>query len=62
MEVEKIFDALKNLDGIIACGVIDEKGNIYECYIPEDFPKDKLSVVYSVELNASRIKTLFWRV
>jgi len=31
MKNKEIIEALKNLDGIVACGIIDEKGNIYEC-------------------------------
>jgi hypothetical protein len=67
MKNKEIIEALKNLDGMIACGIIDEKGNIYECYVPEGFPKDKLSVIYSVELNMLReLKPYFgefkWRL
>jgi len=67
MEIKRTFEALKKSDNIIACGVIDEKGEILECHVPEGFPKDRLSIIYSVELNMLReLKPLFgefkWRL
>ncbi|MBS7648175.1 MAG: hypothetical protein QW265_05795 [Candidatus Bathyarchaeia archaeon] len=67
MDIKTVFDALKKLEGIIACGVIDEKGNIHECYVPEGFQKDRLSTVYAIELNMLReLKDIFgefkWRL
>ena len=54
MDYRKVFDKLRSREGIIACGVIDERGDIIECMVPEGFPKDKLSKVYALEVGMLR--------
>ncbi|MEM3607883.1 MAG: hypothetical protein QW238_03365 [Candidatus Bathyarchaeia archaeon] len=40
--------------------MIDEKGDIHKCYVPEEFPKDRLAIVYAVEANMLReLKNIF---
>ena len=54
MSYRTIFDSVQKMNGIIACGVLDEDGKILECRVPDSFPKEQLSQVYVVEAGILR--------
>jgi hypothetical protein len=54
MTYRMIFDSLQKMNGIIACGILDEVGKILECKVPDSFPKEELSQLYAIEAGMLR--------
>ncbi|WP_455364761.1 hypothetical protein [[Eubacterium] cellulosolvens] len=48
------------MNGIIACGIINVNGETLFCQVLENYPKDNLFEIYTVEVNLIRISVTFF--